>query len=179
VPVPVVARRRSEEDEITLAEELATILDNTAESVVVFDESGRLLSCNRSAETLFGRDDNDMAALTVADLFAPESQRDAQDYVSEVRAAAVTGLVRHDRELIGRARDGHAIPLSMTIGRTRPGGPAFFAIFRDLSQTKKGEGDLFRLGDRRSARPAPRRIFSGGSATRSACRSMPSSASRM
>ena len=129
-------------EEDTQAEELATILDNTAESVVVFDESGRLLSCNRSAETLFGRDDNDMAALTVADLFAPESQRDAQDYVSEVRAAAVTGLVRHDRELIGRARDGHAIPLSMTIGRTRPGGPRFFAIFRDLSQTKKGEGDL-------------------------------------
>ena len=138
VIAPVVVTR--EED--TQAEELATILDNTSESVVVFDEEGRLLSCNRSAETLFGRDDNDMAVLTIADLFAPESQRDAQDYVNEVRAAAVASLVRHDRELIGRARDGHAIPLSMTAGRTRPGGPRFFAIFRDLSQTKKGEGDL-------------------------------------
>jgi len=138
VIAPVIMPR--EED--TQAEELATILDNTAESVVVFDEEGRLLSCNRSAETLFGRDDNDMAALAVADLFAPESQRAVLDYVNEVKAAVVTQLVPHDRELLGRARDGRAIPLSMTIGRTQPGGPRFFAIFRDLSQTKKGEGDL-------------------------------------
>lgn len=138
VVTPVIVTREDD----TQAEELATILDNTAESVVVFNEEGRLLSCNRSAETLFGRDDNDMAALTIADLFVSESQRDVQDYVSEVRTTAVTSLVRHNREVIGRARDGRAIPLSMTIGRTRPNGPRFFAIFRDLSQTKKGEGDL-------------------------------------
>ncbi|EKS35190.1 PAS domain S-box protein [Afipia clevelandensis] len=138
VIAPVIMPR--EED--TQAEELATILDNTAESVVVFDGEGHLLSCNRSAEALFGRDDNDMAALTVADLFAPESQRAVLDYVNEVKAAPVAGLVQHDRELLGRARDGHAIPLSMTIGRTQPNGPRFFAIFRDLSQMKKGEGDL-------------------------------------
>lgn len=138
VIAPVIMPR--EED--TQAEELATILDNTAESVVVFDGKGHLLSCNRSAEALFGRDDNDMAALTVADLFAPESQRAVLDYVSEVKAAPVAGLVQHARELLGRARDGHAIPLSMTIGRTQPNGPRFFAIFRDLSQMKKGEGDL-------------------------------------
>jgi len=138
VTAPVIMPR--EED--TQAEELATILDNTAESVVVFDSEGRLLSCNRSAENLFGRDDNDMAALSVADLFAPESQRAVLDYVTEVKAAAVTQLVAHDRELLGRARDGRAIPLSMTIGRTQPAGPRLFALFRDLSQTKKGEGDL-------------------------------------
>lgn len=135
---PVIVPR----EDNTQAEELATILDNTAESVVVFGEDGRILSCNRSAEILFGRDDNEMAALTLADLFAAESQREAQDYVSELKAAPVASLVRHDRDLLGRARDGHAIPLSMTIGRTRPGGPNLFAIFRDLSQVKKGEGDL-------------------------------------
>lgn len=135
---PVIVPR----DDNTQAEELATILDNTAESVVVFGEDGRVLSCNRSAEILFGRDDNEMATLTLADLFAAESQRDAQDYVTELKAAPVASLVRHDRDLLGRARDGHAIPLSMTIGRTRPGGPNLFAIFRDLSQVKKGEGDL-------------------------------------
>jgi len=65
-----------------------------------------------------------------------------QDYVNEVRTAAVTSLLRHDRELLGRARDGSAIPLSMTVGRTRPDNARFFAIFRDISQAKKGEGDL-------------------------------------
>ena len=63
-----------------------------------------------------------MAKLGLTELFAPESQRGVQDYVSEVGAAAVAGLVHHNRELLGRARDGQAIPLSMTVGRTQPGG---------------------------------------------------------
>ncbi|CAN5497207.1 PAS domain S-box protein [soil metagenome] len=129
-------------DDNSQAEELGTILDSTAEGVVVFDGEGRLLSCNRSAEILFGRDDNDMARLNFSDLFAPDSQRAVQDYVSEVRTAAVTSLLNHDRNMLGRARDGGVMPLSMTIGRTRPDSARFFAIFRDLSQAKKGEGDL-------------------------------------
>ncbi len=129
-------------DDSNQAEELGTILDSTAEGVVVFGGEGRLLSCNRSAEVLFGRDDNDMAALNFSDLFAPDSQRAVHDYVDEVRTAAVTSLLNHDRDMLGRARDGSVIPLSMTIGRTRPDSARFFAIFRDLSQARKGEGDL-------------------------------------
>ena len=141
-PAAMIAPVVVTSDDTTQAEELGTILDNTAEGVVVFDGEGRLLSCNRSAEVLFGRDDNEMAALNLTDLFAPDSQRAVQDYVNEVRTAAVTSLLRHDRELLGRARDGSAIPLSMTVGRTRPDNARFFAIFRDMSQAKKGEGDL-------------------------------------
>src|SRR5258706_3042243 len=39
----------------------------------------------------------------------------------------------------------------MTMGRTRPDGPNFFAVFRDLSQSKKSESELQqarRLADR-------------------------------
>lgn len=129
-------------DDTTQAEELGTILDHTAEGVLVFDGEGHVLSCNRSAEVLFGRDDNEMAALNLTDLFAPDSQHAVQDYVNEVRTAAVAGLLQHDRNMLGRARDGSAIPLSMTVGRTRPDNARFFAIFRDMSQAKKGEGDL-------------------------------------
>jgi PAS domain S-box-containing protein len=129
-------------DDTTQAEELGTILDHTAEGVVVFDGAGHVLSCNRSAEILFGRDDNEMAALNFTDLFTPDSQRAVQDYVNEVRAAAVTSLLHHDRDMPGRARDGSVIPLSITVGRTRPDNARFFAIVRDLSQAKKGEGEL-------------------------------------
>lgn len=141
-PAVVIAPAVVASDDTTQAEELGTILDHTAEGVVVFDGEGRVLSCNRSAEVLFGRDDNELAALNLTDLFAPDSQRAVQDYVNEVRTAAVTSLLHHDRGMLGRARDGSAIPLSMTVGRTRPDNTRFFAIFRDQSQAKKGEGDL-------------------------------------
>ena len=48
-------------------------------------------------------------------------------------------------------RGGGLIPLSMTMGRTQAHGPNFFAVFRDLSQTKKSESELRearRLADR-------------------------------
>ena len=38
------------------AEELGTILDTTAEGIVMFDAEGAINSCNRSAEALFGYD---------------------------------------------------------------------------------------------------------------------------
>ena len=141
-PATVIAPVVVTSDDITQAEELGTILDHTTESVIVFDSEGHLLSCNRSAEVLFGRDDNEMAMLNLADLFAPDSQRAVQDYVNEVKTTAVTSLLHHDRDMLGRARDGGAIPLSITVGRTRPDNSRFFAIFRDLSQAKKGEGEL-------------------------------------
>ncbi len=129
-------------EDTTQAEELATILDTTAEGVVIFDDHGKLLSCNRSAEALFGRNDTEIAALHLADLFAPESQRAVTDYLESIKTTSVASLLDHGRDMLGRVRDGGIIPLSMTMGRTRPGSERFFAIFRDLSQAKKNEGEL-------------------------------------
>src|SRR5947208_33644 len=57
------------------AEELGAILDTMAEGVVLFDETGRISTCNRSAEALFGYDGDDFTRRNLTDLFAPESQR--------------------------------------------------------------------------------------------------------
>jgi PAS domain S-box-containing protein len=124
------------------AEDLAAILDTTAEGVVIFDAGGAIHACNRSAEALFGFDGPEFAQHHLADLFAPESQRMVQDHLAGIKGAAVASLLDHGRDVLGRERNGGIIPLSMTIGRTRPGGANFFAVFRDLSQSKKGESDL-------------------------------------
>ncbi len=130
------------DDDATLAEELSTILDTTAEGIVMFDSLGRVVSCNRSAEALFGHDDSHMTALNLIDLFAPESQRGVLDYLESVKGTSVASLLDHGRDVLGRVRDGGIIPLSITMGRTRPDGARFFVIFRDLSQVKKNEGEL-------------------------------------
>jgi signal transduction histidine kinase len=51
-------------------------------------------------------------------------------------------LLDHGREVLGRESKGGIIPLSVTMGRTQPAGPNFFAMFRDLSQAKKTESEL-------------------------------------
>jgi PAS domain S-box-containing protein len=133
------------------AEELGAILDTTADGIVMFDAEGNLNSCNRSAEALFGYDGAEFVQRNLAELFAPESQRVVKDYLESIKGAGVASLLDHGSDVLGRASRGGLIPLSMTMGRTRPGGPNFFAVFRDLSQSRKSEGELQqarRLADR-------------------------------
>ncbi|MFX5210893.1 hypothetical protein ABTC77_19485, partial [Acinetobacter baumannii] len=63
-------------------------------------------------------------------------------YLARVKSAGLSSLLEHGRETLGRVRQGGFIPLSITIGRTRAEGPTFFAVFRDLSQSRKSEGEL-------------------------------------
>jgi PAS domain S-box-containing protein len=132
-PPPVVGQ--------TEAEDLAAILDTTAEGILIFDAEGAIHACNRSAEALFGYDGREFAQRNLAELFAPESQRVVADYLAGIKGAGVASLLDHGRDVLASERNGGIIPLSMTMGRTRPGGPNFFAVFRDLSQSKKVEAE--------------------------------------
>ncbi|QDW40860.1 PAS domain-containing protein [Bradyrhizobium sp. KBS0727] len=124
------------------AEELGAILDTTAEGIVMFDAEGNINSANRSAEALFGHDGDALARCNLADLFAPASRHAVFDYLAGIKSSGVASLLDHGREVLGRESKGGIIPLSMTMGRTRPDGPNFFAVFRDLSQARQTENEL-------------------------------------
>jgi PAS domain S-box-containing protein len=133
------------------AEELGAILDTTADGIVMFDADGNLNSCNRSAEALFGCDGDKLMQRNLVELFAPESHAAVSDYLASIKGAGLASLLDHGRDVLGLTSDGGVIPLSMTMGRTRHDGPNFFAVFRDLSQTRKNESELQqarRLADR-------------------------------
>ncbi len=133
------------------AEELGAILDTTAEGIVMFDAEGNLNSANRSAEALFGHDGPELVQRKLTELFAPESQSAVKDYLDSLKGSGVASLLEQGREVLGQVRGGGLIPLSMTMGRTQADGPNFFAVFRDLSQTRKSESELLqarRLAER-------------------------------
>jgi signal transduction histidine kinase len=78
----------------------------------------------------------------LTELFAPESQPAVLEYLEGIKGADAASLLDHGRDVLGRVREGGLIPLSMTMGRTRPDGPNFFAVFRDVSQSRKSESEL-------------------------------------
>jgi PAS domain S-box-containing protein len=138
------------------ADELGAVLDATAEGIVVFDAAGNIDFCNRSAEALFGYDGTELVRLNFTELFAPESQRVVRDYLESIRGTGVA-MPDHGRDVLGHASRGSLIPLSMTMGRTRPEVSNFFAVFRDLSQAGKSESELRearRLADRAASAKA-------------------------
>jgi len=139
------------------AEDLAAILDTTAEGILMFDAEANIHACNKSAEALFGYDGEDLLRRNLIELFAPESQRAVVEYLEGVKGTGVASLLDHGRDVLGRVAKGGIIPLSMTMGRTRPDGVNFFAVFRDLSQSRKGENELQqarRLADRSASAKA-------------------------
>ncbi|HZR76510.1 PAS domain S-box protein [Bradyrhizobium sp.] len=124
------------------AEELAAILDTTADGILMFDAEGKINSCNRSAEALFGYDGEELVQRNLGQLFAPESESVVRNYLESISGDGVASLLEHGREVLGRINGGGLIPMSMTMGRTQAQGPNFFAVFRDLSQSRKSEGEL-------------------------------------
>ncbi|HEX2654024.1 MAG TPA: histidine kinase dimerization/phospho-acceptor domain-containing protein [Xanthobacteraceae bacterium] len=134
----VSALRRAEAE----ARELRAILDTATDGVVVLERSGKILTLNRSAEALFGYESHDLAGYAFGDLFAPESQRAAIDYLESLASNGVASLLNDGREVIGRVRQGGLIPLFMTMGRIADGGEKFCAVFRDITQWKRAEEEL-------------------------------------
>jgi PAS domain S-box-containing protein len=133
------------------AEELGAILDTTAEGILMFDAEGNINSANRSAEALFGHDGNELVQRNLTELFAPESAQAVKEYLESVKGAAFASLLEQGSDVLAQVRGGGLIPVSITMGRTQPTGPNFFAVFRDLSQARKSESELRearRLSDR-------------------------------
>ncbi len=130
------ALRRAE----TEARELRSILDTAADGVILLDRERQVLSLNRSAEALFGYESEELTGRPFLTLFAPESQRAAHDRLDVLGRPGAAGD-DEGREVIGRSRQGRAVPLFMTLGRIADG-EKLCAVFRDISPWKQSEGEL-------------------------------------
>ncbi len=126
----------------TETRELKSILDTATDGIVVVDRDGRVLALNRSAEALFGYDSREVALRPFTELFAPESERAARDYLDGLAQNGVASVLNDGREVIGRVRQGGLIPLFMTMGRVGDGAAKFCAVFRDITQWKRAEEEL-------------------------------------
>jgi PAS domain S-box-containing protein len=130
------------------------ILDTATDGVVVLDAQGRILSLNRSAEALFGYEENEIAGEPFTALFEAESHAAALDYLDALGREGVAGLLDGGREVLGRVRQGGAIPLFVTLGRVgeEGGAPKYCAVLRDMTAFKQAEHEL--LAAKRAAEEA-------------------------
>ncbi len=123
--------------------ELHAILDTATDGVAVLDDNGNLVSLNRSAEALFGYEQPDVAGQPFTILLASESHRTAQEYFEGLTLNGVASVLNDGRDVVGRERQGGAIPLFMTIGRIGSGAaPRYCVVMRDMTHWKKVEREL-------------------------------------
>lgn len=122
--------------------DLKSILDTATDGILVIDAQGRILTANHGAQALFGHDADVFGKLGFAELFAPESKGAALDYLHKLSSDAMSRLLNHGREVIGRVREGGFVPLFMTLGRLADRDDRFCVVLRDITQWKKTEEDL-------------------------------------
>jgi PAS domain S-box-containing protein len=124
--------------------ELRSVLDTATDGVILLDGNGRILSLNRSAEALFGFDQNEIAGENLTVLLEPDSHIAALDYLEGLKSNGVHSIMNDGRDVKGRERNGGTIPLSMTIGRIGDSTDRqkFCAVLRDITHWKKVEADL-------------------------------------
>ncbi|MGL4634376.1 MAG: ATP-binding protein [Beijerinckiaceae bacterium] len=124
--------------------ELQFVLDTATDGIISLDSNGRILGLNRSAEALFGFDQNEVAGESITTLLAPESHVAALDYLEGLKTNGVASIMNDGRDIIGRERHGGSIPLFMTLGRLGDNAKAqrFCAVLRDITAWKKAEADL-------------------------------------
>ena len=160
----VAARSAHLEDELAASAareaELRGVLDTATDGVVLLDAHGRILSVNRSAEALFGYEQNQLVGESLTRLLAPESHAAAQDYLDSLRAGGVASLLNDGREVIGRVRQGGDCRLFMTLGKVGGGGnPRYCAVLRDVTAWKKTESELIESKRRAEAANAQKSDF--------------------
>jgi PAS domain S-box-containing protein len=124
--------------------ELQSVLDTATDGIIALDGEGRILSLNRSAEALFGFDQNEITGESLTVLLEPESHVAALDYLEGLKSNGVQSIMNDGRDVKGRERNGGVLPLFMTIGRVGEGQRAsrFCVVLRDITHWKKVEADL-------------------------------------
>lgn len=123
------------------------IIDNVADAIITLDETGRIDTFNPSAESIFGYRAEEIMGRNAGRLL-PELHRGpyAQALIdrAETGKSAIAGKTM---ELAGLKKGGSEFPMEMRVSETSVQGRAFFiVVVRDLTDRKKAEAEIERLG---------------------------------
>ena len=109
---------------------LRMITDSATDGIVALDGSGRIRFANRGVESLFGWTAKEMMGRSVTDFIPSFGQSRAPKLAhrSDFLRLPIPGL----------RRDGGAVPLELTLGRTDEGGePVYVCVLRDVSEREE------------------------------------------
>jgi PAS domain S-box-containing protein len=120
--------------------QLDELLVQAPEGIVLLDVQDRVMRINPEFTGIFGYTSEEAIGRQINDLIAPEELRgEAEEYTQRMMQGS-----RIDAETIRRAKDGRRVHVSLlAVPISVPGGQiAEFAIYRDLTQHKRVEGEL-------------------------------------
>ena len=137
---------------VALGEGLRAYLDAALDCVVMADASGCVVEFNLAAERTFGYTREEVLGRTLEELIVPLSLREAHSRAFDRFVATREQRLFGQRlELTGMRADGSEFPVELALGQVEAEPLLICAALRDLTDTKRVEGDLRRLSDEQAS----------------------------
>ncbi len=123
-----------------------TILDHMLDGLITIDCAGLIQSCNRAACALFGYAAEELLGRNVR-LLMPEPHATLHDaYLRHYCETGEMRVIGKAREVEGRHRDGHLLPVSLSISEIIGATPrSFIGLVRDIAPDRQRIEELHRL----------------------------------
>ncbi len=123
--------------------QLETIVSAAGDGIIFLDPEGRIIQFNRAAEEIFGYEAAEVLGESVGMLMVAPHDTAHDAHVRRYVEGGEAHMVGRMREETGRHRDGHTIPLVISVADViTPTGRVFVSVIRDLTEQQRAESNL-------------------------------------
>ena len=131
-----------------IQDKFKVLFDRSSDPHIIFDATG-ITDCNEAMIRLLGAPDKGCVLSLHPAVLSPEFQPDGRRSVE--KSAEMDRIARerghHRFEWVHRRLDGKEVPVEVALNAVElDGGPAMVVVWHDLSERKRAENELLRLG---------------------------------
>lgn len=122
---------------------LNAIIENAIDGIITINEKGIVESINPSACRLFLYTPQEVIGENIS-LLMPSPDREKHDsYLESYKSSGIPHIIGHDRDVLGRKKDGNIFPFRLGVSEVKFEGERIFAGFiHDMSNQKEAENRL-------------------------------------
>ena len=140
----ITGRKRTEAELRESEQRMRLIIDTALDAVIAINSQGEITEWNPQAELIFGWSHEEAIGRTLADLIIPLQYRDA--HVRGLKQFLATGegsLLNRRIEVTALRRDGHEVPIELSISPAKKGEAYTFSAFvSDITERKRAENEI-------------------------------------
>jgi len=119
------------------------VLNTAVDGIISINEAGIISHFNQSASKIFGYAPEEITGHNVSMLMTTENGTHHDCYIRNYLKTGIKKVIGSNREVLGRHKKGHLIPIRLSISDTGiEGDMRFTGIIRDLSELKSKEEEL-------------------------------------
>ncbi|MGE5679734.1 MAG: PAS domain S-box protein [Bacillota bacterium] len=139
-----ISERIKAENALKVSENRYKALAHSAtDAIISADQTGRIISWNKSAEKIFGYSEEEILGRPVIVLMPEELHKMHYMRFRDLSSGDTSKLIGHTLELQAIRKDGSMFPIELSLASWKTGEGNFFsAIIRDITRRKRSEEEI-------------------------------------